>query len=354
MASGLTLFFVLAALAATLVPVIVVVTTTNPNGVSQMATMSQTQNDTVARIDTLEASLNTTLGQLMTVLNTLSNVQNENVALTQENANLRNAIGVLENQTVIQEAKNMDLMNALSAVENQNSMITVSNQALTSSVQMLNMTVMAQDVNMTLAPVVLDVETLKAVNATMRRTNTGVGLTGGPFTQDGTIALDAVTPDPSGTYGDATNAASVTVDQYGRVTSVSEVPIAAANAVGVHIINPASNVQSGQLRRFWFQTSQWQNPAGSYNTNTNGGYTAPFTGTYYWSIRITWNVNTAGMTLLTHVNNVLRESIPPQAGTRDWTGVVALNQGDFFQFKWTDISNSVNGGNQYRLFILKL
>jgi hypothetical protein len=58
---------------------------------------------------------------------------------------------------------------------------------------------------------------------------TGTGLTGGPITSTGTVSLTntAVT---IGTYGGATNVASFTVDQQGRLTSASNVTIAIGNS----------------------------------------------------------------------------------------------------------------------------
>ena len=58
---------------------------------------------------------------------------------------------------------------------------------------------------------------------------TGTGLTGGPITSTGTVSL-ANTAVTIGTYGGATNVASFTVDQQGRLTSVSNVTIAIGNS----------------------------------------------------------------------------------------------------------------------------
>jgi len=57
---------------------------------------------------------------------------------------------------------------------------------------------------------------------------TGTGLTGGPITSTGTVSLTntAVT---IGTYGGATDVASFTVDQQGRLTSAGNVTIAIGN-----------------------------------------------------------------------------------------------------------------------------
>jgi len=65
-----------------------------------------------------------------------------------------------------------------------------------------------------------------ATSGTVTNVATGAGLTGGPITTTGTIALatTAVTP---GTYGDnATETVGFTVDAYGRITGASEGAIA--------------------------------------------------------------------------------------------------------------------------------
>ena len=58
---------------------------------------------------------------------------------------------------------------------------------------------------------------------------TGTGLTGGPITSTGTVSL-ANTAVTIGTYGGATNVASFTVDQQGRLTGASNVTIAIGNS----------------------------------------------------------------------------------------------------------------------------
>lgn len=57
---------------------------------------------------------------------------------------------------------------------------------------------------------------------------TGTGLTGGPITSTGTVSL-ANTAVTIGTYGGATNVASFTVDQQGRLTNASNVTISISN-----------------------------------------------------------------------------------------------------------------------------
>lgn len=65
----------------------------------------------------------------------------------------------------------------------------------------------------------------------------GTGLSGGTITTSGTIALAALDPAPTGSYGSASSVAAITVDAYGRVTSASSTAIAIA----------ASAITSGQL-----------------------------------------------------------------------------------------------------------
>ena len=65
-----------------------------------------------------------------------------------------------------------------------------------------------------------------ATSGTVTNVATGVGLTGGPITTTGTIALAATAVTP-GTYGDnATETVGFTVDAYGRITGASEGAIA--------------------------------------------------------------------------------------------------------------------------------
>lgn len=56
-------------------------------------------------------------------------------------------------------------------------------------------------------------------SGTVTSVATGTGLTGGPITTTGTISLATLSPAPTGTY--SSGISSVTVDAYGRVTSVS-------------------------------------------------------------------------------------------------------------------------------------
>jgi len=66
-------------------------------------------------------------------------------------------------------------------------------------------------------------------NGTVTQVNTGTGLTGGPITTTGTIAL-ANTAVTAGTYGTATQVSQVVIDAQGRITSASNVAIAIANS----------------------------------------------------------------------------------------------------------------------------
>jgi hypothetical protein len=59
---------------------------------------------------------------------------------------------------------------------------------------------------------------------TVTNVATGTGLTGGPITSNGTISL-ANTTVVAGVYGDSANTAQITVDAQGRITSASNVAI---------------------------------------------------------------------------------------------------------------------------------
>jgi hypothetical protein len=59
---------------------------------------------------------------------------------------------------------------------------------------------------------------------TVTQVDTGIGLTGGPITSNGTISL-ANTTVSAGTYGNATYVAQFTVDAQGRITGASNVAI---------------------------------------------------------------------------------------------------------------------------------
>jgi hypothetical protein len=65
-------------------------------------------------------------------------------------------------------------------------------------------------------------------NGTVTNVATGTGLTGGPITTTGTIAL-ANTAVTAATYGTASSVSQVTIDAQGRITSASNVAIAIAN-----------------------------------------------------------------------------------------------------------------------------
>lgn len=99
------------------------------------------------------------------------------------------------------------------------------NTLLMNVLNSLNMTISGIDVNVSLVPFLMDVEELKMKNATVRQVNTGVGLTGGPITQDGTISMETLNPDPAGIFGDGTKVSQVTIDSQGRVTAVQDVAI---------------------------------------------------------------------------------------------------------------------------------
>lgn len=79
-----------------------------------------------------------------------------------------------------------------------------------------------------------NVLTINAASAAAGVTSvaTGTGLTGGPITTTGTIAL-ANTAVTAGTYGNGTNVAQFTVDGQGRITSASNVAITPSGVTSV-------------------------------------------------------------------------------------------------------------------------
>lgn len=81
-------------------------------------------------------------------------------------------------------------------------------------------------------------------SGTVTQVDTGTGLTGGPITTTGTVALanTAVTP---GTYGSATQVGQFTVDQQGRLTAASNVSITAGTVTSVALTAPAIFSVSG-------------------------------------------------------------------------------------------------------------
>lgn len=85
-------------------------------------------------------------------------------------------------------------------------------------------------VNMSLTSVIMDVEMLKMTAATVQSITAGVGLDGGTITTTGTIDLADTTVTP-GSYGSSTEVPTFTVDAQGRLTSASNLGIAFPGAV---------------------------------------------------------------------------------------------------------------------------
>lgn len=84
-------------------------------------------------------------------------------------------------------------------------------------------------------------------NGTVTNVATGTGLTGGPITTTGTIAL-ANTTVTAGTYGNASSVAQVVINAQGQATSASNVAIAiGVAAVSGAVPNTVNVLTSGLL-----------------------------------------------------------------------------------------------------------
>jgi hypothetical protein len=69
---------------------------------------------------------------------------------------------------------------------------------------------------------------------TVTNVATGTGLTGGPVTSTGTISLANTAVNPN-TYGNATNVPQITVDAQGRITSASNVAISTSSGTVTNV-----------------------------------------------------------------------------------------------------------------------
>jgi hypothetical protein len=75
---------------------------------------------------------------------------------------------------------------------------------------------------------------ISAGSGTVTNVATGTGLTGGPITSTGTVALANTAVSPN-TYGDSAHVSQFTVDQQGRITSASSVAISAGSGTVTNV-----------------------------------------------------------------------------------------------------------------------
>jgi hypothetical protein len=95
---------------------------------------------------------------------------------------------------------------------------------------------------------------ITAGSGTLTNLATGTGLTGGPITTTGTIALANTAVSPN-TYGDSAHVSQITVDQQGRITSASSVAItggsgvsSVSNSDGTLVISPTTGAVVASAR----------------------------------------------------------------------------------------------------------
>lgn len=81
---------------------------------------------------------------------------------------------------------------------------------------------------------------------TVTSVGSGTGLTGGPITTSGTLAL-ANTAVAAGTYGDATHAPQIVIDAQGRITSASSVAIGGGGLGTVTSVGSGTGLSGGPI-----------------------------------------------------------------------------------------------------------
>ena len=111
-------------------------------------------------------------------------------------------------------------------------------------------------------------------NGTVTTVATGTGLTGGPITTTGTIAL-ANTTVTAGTYGNATTVSQITVDAQGRITSASNVAISSGGTGTVTNVSTGTGLSGGPITTTGtISLANTTVTAGSYgNASTVGTFT---------------------------------------------------------------------------------
>jgi len=83
-------------------------------------------------------------------------------------------------------------------------------------------------------------------SGTVTQVDTGTGLTGGPITSTGTVAL-ANTAVTAGTYGNSTNVPQIVIDAQGRITSAGNVAISSGGTGTVTNVATGTGLTGGPV-----------------------------------------------------------------------------------------------------------